>query len=71
MGGNTEHEIAVNTAKYSGDNQAYQEWSDHLPLSLVDLIGIKTYDSILPDNVKPHYVFYGEYTMSDFLHDLG
>jgi len=50
-----------------GYNAAFDEWVDHLPLSLIDLFGIKTYDSVLPFNIRPHYLFYGEQSPNEIL----
>jgi len=41
--------------KFGTSNPGYNEWVSHLPLSAVDLLGVKTYKSELPDNYRPYY----------------
>jgi len=50
--------VSKDLRKVYGETAAYDEWASHLPLSLFDLIGIKTYESKLPYNMQPSYLFW-------------
>jgi hypothetical protein len=41
-----------------GSQPAFDEWWKHFPLSTLDLIGIKTYQSNLPYNLQPSYFYW-------------
>lgn len=59
------------SSKYEHANHpAFDEWLDHFPLSIIDLFGIKTYQSVLPFNKAPHYLFYNEYSKQDVLNAI-
>jgi hypothetical protein len=57
-------------SKPHSDHPAFDEWFQHLPLSMADLVGIKTYESHLPNNQKPHYLWYGDMSESEILQQL-